>query len=283
KAVQHSDSKKHEKSTAKLVLSKEPKAKKDFKAFDPTSAVVILVALTMVLIAAYMVNGSFQDLSTMFGEQITDPSENQNPTAGNIEPNGTATAELQGNSAVNIELFVMSYCPFGTQAEQAILIEMVKEMPDLEYNINFIAGSNGNGTFSSLHGQPEVDENIRQLCIINKSPEKLLDYLACANTDYQNIGNLFIECADQAGIDAFSIDECAKSDVGIQLLEENLLKAQELNITSSPTWLINNTVFLQGYDVNTIQRNVCLENPDLSGCDVEFETPATTIPIGGSC
>ncbi|MCD6229693.1 MAG: thioredoxin domain-containing protein [Candidatus Diapherotrites archaeon] len=182
-----------------------------------------------------------------------------------------------------VDLFVMSQCPYGTMAE-ATLKEMVKSMPDLEYNIRFIAESNGDGNFSSLHGQNEVDENLRQVCIMENYPDKLLDYLECANADYRNIGDMFAECAGNAGIDATSVEECAKGVEGTKLLEESIAFTDELGITASPTWLVNNSIFLRGYSIDTVQRGVCLQNPDLSGCDIDLEMPSSAnVDVGGSC
>ena len=85
-----------------------------------------------------------------------------------------------------LELFVMSYCPFGVQAEEKI-IPIVKELGDkIDFKLQFIAQEKAEPSaqditpFTSLHGYPEVAENIRQLLIAQEYPEKYLDYILLA-------------------------------------------------------------------------------------------------------
>ena len=84
-----------------------------------------------------------------------------------------------------LELFVMSYCPFGVQAEEKI-IPIVKEFGDkIDFKLQFIAQEKEEPSaqditpFTSLHGYPEVAENIRQLLIAQEYPDRYLDYILC--------------------------------------------------------------------------------------------------------
>ena len=68
-----------------------------------------------------------------------------------------------------LELFVMSYCLFGIEAEESI-IPIVKKLKDkIDFKLRFIAAekdtisSQDITPFISLHGYLEVAENIRQL------------------------------------------------------------------------------------------------------------------------
>jgi hypothetical protein len=61
-----------------------------------------------------------------------------------------------------LDLFVMSQCPYGAQA----LLSMKEVLGHFKgqriaFNVHYIADSAAGGTFSSLHGQPEVEEDIR--------------------------------------------------------------------------------------------------------------------------
>lgn len=66
-----------------------------------------------------------------------------------------------------LELFVMSYCPYGVQAEEKLL-PIVKEFGDkINFKLQFIVQEKKEPfvqditPFTSLHGYPEVAENIR--------------------------------------------------------------------------------------------------------------------------
>jgi len=69
------------------------------------------------------------------------------------------------NKNVQIDLYVMSQCPYGVNAEKA-LIPILKEMEEnATFNIFFIANQKSDNEFSALHGESEVLENRRQLII----------------------------------------------------------------------------------------------------------------------
>ena len=67
-----------------------------------------------------------------------------------------------------LDVFVMSQCPFGVRALDA-MDEVLKNFGDeMDFNIHFIADEDPNSPsgFRALHGEPEVRENIRELCAI---------------------------------------------------------------------------------------------------------------------
>jgi len=180
-----------------------------------------------------------------------------------------------------VDLFVMSQCPYGTMAEAAMQ-KVVEVLPDIEYNIHFIATEDTPGTFSSLHGQPEVDENIRQLCVMEKSPEKLQAYLTCLNANYQNAGSVWEKCAQDAGISTAQVESCVSAE-GTGLLSENIKLTNELGIGSSPTFLINNQIQTGGIDAEPIKQAICEANPGLDGCDTVIAGGSAPSAPAGSC
>ena len=81
----------------------------------------------------------------------------------------------------------MSYCPYGVQAEEKI-IPIVKGFGDkIDFQASVYCARESetpsdagyNTRLSSLHGYPEVAENIRQLLIAQEYPDKYLDYILC--------------------------------------------------------------------------------------------------------
>jgi hypothetical protein len=84
-----------------------------------------------------------------------------------------------------VELFVMSYCPYGVRAETAVtpLKELFGNKIDLK--IRFIVQVSGSTIESvqSLHGLTEAKENARQLAIVKLYPDKYWDYL----TEFNNV------------------------------------------------------------------------------------------------
>ncbi|MFH0752785.1 MAG: hypothetical protein V1914_04295 [archaeon] len=156
-----------------------------------------------------------------------------------------------------MDMFVMSQCPFGVQAEDAML-EVADILGDkIEYNIHYIVTDNGDGTFRSLHGQPETDEDIRQLCIAAKEPALFNDYLKCLNADYRNAETIWEGCATEAGIDVETLKTCAEGDEGKQLLSDDSIIAMVKGIGGSPTIEINGVGYNGARSANALKIAMC--------------------------
>ena len=145
-----------------------------------------------------------------------------------------------------LELFVMSYCPYGVQAEEKLL-PIVKEFGDeINFKLQFIAqekeepSAKGITPFTSLHGYPEVAENIRQLLISQEYPDRYLDYILCRG---KKLDKSWEGCAEKHGIDVAKIQMLFDSPKAEQLLRENITRAAELGIKASPTILVDGHQF----------------------------------------
>ena len=144
-----------------------------------------------------------------------------------------------------LELFVMSYCPFGVQAEEKIF-PIVKEFGDkIDFKLRFIAQEKETVSlqevtpFTSLHGYPEVAENIRQLLIAQEYPDEYLDYILCRG---KKLDKSWEDCAEKYGIDVAKIQALFDSPEAEQLFRENIKRAAELGIRASPTILVDNHI-----------------------------------------
>ncbi len=146
-----------------------------------------------------------------------------------------------------LELFVMSYCPFGVQAEEKI-ISIVKQFGDkIDFKLRFIAREKKASSpqditpFTSLHGYPEVAENIRQLLIAQEFPDQYLDYVLCRG---KKLDQSWEVCAEKLGIDVAKIQRLFDTpEVSNQLFRENIKRSTELGINASPTILVDNHPF----------------------------------------
>jgi len=92
-----------------------------------------------------------------------------------------------------LEVFVMSQCPFGTQAEYSIIkylhgLPHREEVPHLEVHYLFYEKppesrsdgkpmDGGTPSYFSLHGEREVEENLVQIVLRDDHPELFFDYL----------------------------------------------------------------------------------------------------------
>ncbi|MYA99357.1 hypothetical protein F4X90_06730 [Candidatus Poribacteria bacterium] len=145
-----------------------------------------------------------------------------------------------------LELFVMSHCPYGVQAEEKI-IPIVKKFGDaIDFKLQFIAhekmapASQNISPFTSLHGYPEVAEDIRQLLIAQEYPNRYLDYILCRG---KKLDKSWEDCAQKLGIDVAKIQALFDAPEAEQLFRENIARAADLRIKASPTILVDGHKF----------------------------------------
>jgi hypothetical protein len=177
-----------------------------------------------------------------------------------------------------LDVFVMSQCPFGVKA-----LDSMKEVLDafdskIDFRVHFIGDETAPGQFTSLHGQPEVDENLREICAIKHYGKnyKYMDYILCRNKDIRSAD--WQKCAT-GGIKADVIQKCSTGEEGRQLLSDDMKFAKTLGIGASPTWLANNRVQFSGVAAEPIKQNFCAQNPGTKGC--EKTLTGTAAPTGG--
>jgi len=182
-----------------------------------------------------------------------------------------------------IDLFVMSMCPFGTIAEQVIAPVLDLLGDKIEFNLYFIANENEDGSFKSLHGQPEVDENIRQICIAETySRDILMDYLLCVAEDYRNVGTIWEECANDNEIVVDEIKECAEGDEGKELFSENIKIGNERGVGGSPTLMINGDRYSGARTSDGYKEGICCGfNIEPDECEETLSGDSN--PASGSC
>jgi protein-disulfide isomerase len=178
-----------------------------------------------------------------------------------------------------LEVFVMSQCPFGVKALNAMKEVLDAFGKKIDFKIHFIADETAPGQFKALHGQPEVDENIRELCAIKYYPKdyKYMDYILCRNQDIKSTE--WQKCAT-GGIDAKVIEKCFSGDEGKKLHSEDIKAAKDLGIGASPTWLANNKFQFSGIAPEQIKTNFCSYNKDAKGCEKTL-TSDVKGPAGG--
>ena len=234
--------------------------------------------------------------------------DNETDDTGNgkvdcADPTCAETLACREEKKKQLDVFVMSQCPFGVRALDAMDEVITNFGDEMTFNIQFIADldpSTPSG-FKALHGEPEVLENIRELCAFthyNKNYE-YMDYILCRNKNirsadwksctgpelYKTLETAKIKARYKApkGISAEVIDKCATGGEGKKLHAASIKIAKGLGIGASPTWLANNRNKFSGVDPNTIKQNFCKFNPGLKNCDKTLSGPAPNAGPAGGC
>ncbi len=154
--------------------------------------------------------------------------------------------EIKQKEKTTMELYVMSLCPFANEVERQLIPIVKRYESQIDFKMYYIADDFGKPTndltrFDSLHGIPEIWENVRQLVIAKYYPDVFLDYLLCYNKNYRNYES-WKTCAKRFGIDTEKVEQLTQSQEGFTLLSDNI-KEQPLTIEDSPTLIVNGAVY----------------------------------------
>jgi len=158
------------------------------------------------------------------------------------------------------ELFVMTHCPYGTQAEKGVL-PAAKALGDkIDFNIRFV--------HYFMHGDKEEKETYTQLCIREGQKDKYIPYLECFLED----GNSS-RCLAKTGISSVALSGCiADKSKDYYKLDSEL--SQSYGVQGSPTLVINDVQaeFYPRSPSNALQVICSAFNTAPSECSSELST-----------
>lgn len=105
---------------------------------------------------------------------------------------------MEKKETPEVDVFVMSHCPFGTQIEKGLLPvwDLIGDKIDL--NIRFVD--------YAMHGQKEIDEQLRQYCMQKKDMDSYRKYLEC----FLKEGKDDDSCLKEIKISKSEIEKCVK-------------------------------------------------------------------------
>jgi len=114
-------------------------------------------------------------------------------SAGNATP--TPAVSIPKSDRPDVKVFVMSYCPYGLQAQKMVLpvYDLLKDKIDIGvYFVDY-----------AMHGKQELDENLRQYCMQSDNQSQYFDYLDC----FTKSGDCD-SCIAEAGVNSEELASC---------------------------------------------------------------------------
>jgi len=169
--------------------------------------------------------------------------------------------EFTKKKKVKLDLYVMSYCPYGTRAEEVIFQLLDKFRGKVDLNIYYIV-SRKDDKFTSLHGNKELEEDLRQVCVKRLKPERLYDYILCVNAVKENEEG-WKECAEKTDINPQDLNECISSGEAKRELAVHYNRKMRLRVEGSPTLYVNNRRFRRGFSNEmVIAKEICDQLPN---------------------
>lgn len=213
--------------------------------------------------------------------------EDSKKDSGNSDEQTASSLEnITPQETPQIELFVMSHCPYGTQMEKALL-PMLNLLEDkIDFDLRFCD--------YTMHGKKELDEQLRQTCIREEHQDKLTSYLDCflESSDSE-------KCLSKVGLTDEQLQDCvSKTDEEFKVTEMYNNKDtwedgkypvfnvdKELNekydVGGSPALIINETKVQIERTPNALLEAVCAgfeEKPE--ECDKELSTQRPSSGFG---
>ncbi|MCF7845849.1 MAG: hypothetical protein K9L85_01295 [Candidatus Peribacteraceae bacterium] len=191
-----------------------------------------------------------------------------------------------------VELFVMSYCPFGTQAEKAMIPALEALGDSIDFQLKFVN--------YAMHYDQEIDENMRQYAISQDYPEKLLPYLKEFLTAGDSVASLVAVGLSEDDLAATMAAADEQYQVAENLNNQDLWLKDAAGNSQYPLFNINNednlkygvegspTIVINGQPIEKVQRTpavmletICagFENAPKS-CSTELSTATTSSGFG---
>ncbi|MCX6768911.1 MAG: hypothetical protein NTY83_03695 [Candidatus Micrarchaeota archaeon] len=207
-------------------------------------------------------------------------------------------AEAEGipqSSNPQVQMFVMSYCPYGNQAEGGLVpvIQLLGDSATFEpvYIIYVNASRSGyecttnEGTeYCSMHGNSELWQDVREKIVFSMYGEKKwAEYVGRANSEctVNNIDTCWATVADETGVNKTAVTaefEASKFDI----IKAEVTKTGQNGVSGSPTIKINGVTFNGGRTAQAYKDAICgayTTAPEECGQNVS----STATAASGSC
>lgn len=142
-----------------------------------------------------------------------------------------------------VELFVMTHCPYGLQAEKGILPALSALGDKIDAKIRFV--------HYFMHGDQEEQETYNQVCIREEQAAKFDAYLNCFV-----ISGDSAQCQTTAGVNKAKVTSCVKAKAKDYYKVDSGF-SQGYGVEGSPTLVINGVQSSAGRDAASYLNGIC--------------------------
>jgi glutaredoxin len=220
------------------------------------------------------------------------PTPTTSPTPSTPATSPTPIPESVKSARPTVDLYVMSFCPYGTQAETAMgpVFDLLKSKADIR--IRYITTMSGTtvDSVNSLHGPAEAKEDLRQICINKYYPGQLWSYIKTFNTQcypsWQNataLGSCQKNTTAALSLDSEKIDTCSQGTEGLDLIKVDETASAKDHATASPMLFINGVLYSGSRTPDAYKQGICAYfETTPAECSVNLTAPAVAAPAG-SC
>ncbi|MDO9509875.1 MAG: hypothetical protein Q7J14_01140 [Candidatus Magasanikbacteria bacterium] len=257
-----------------------------FETLNPKTAVAVgilagvgvLSTLVCLVLGVMSVQGKISYVSNPVKKATNTAVQTGNTTGGEI-------AVVKADKPV-VELFTMTYCPYGLQMQKAFLpvMELLKDKANL--SIKFVS--------YAMHDKQEIDENNVQYCLQEEQDDKLIAYLKCFTVNGDSSSclkeskvnesklNSCISATDKKfGITAAYNDKASWLSGRYPIYPVDQTLNDQYGVQGSPTLVINGAQVQSARSPEAVKQVVCAAfNEQPSECAQVLSTASASPSFG---
>ena len=201
-----------------------------------------------------------------------------------------AIGVVLGDNKPQIDFFVMSYCPYGNQAEEGIepAYQLLKDKA--EFNPRYVIYSNYRGggpdycidddNLCSMHGIQELNQNVREACVAKyMGMTEWFEFALAMNKECnsQNADTCWEPVAEELGLDINTIKKCEEEEA-VELMRADKTLGDKLSVSGSPAVFIDGEKYSGGRTPEAYKQALCAafdESPAECSTKLEGEAQAS--------
>ena len=193
------------------------------------------------------------------GVKLDEIGKTPTPAAGASGTQKKLTAaDLKKVDKATLTAFVVANCPYGLQT-QRLYKKVLEEVPTMAENlkVKYIGAITG-GKITSMHGDEEAKENLRQICVRDEQAALYWPYVNC----YMQEGKTDA-CLASTGVDVTMLTACTTDPKrGNAFAQKDFDLANKFKVSGSPTLLLNDQQIVSEFDFggrvpNAVKNLVC--------------------------
>ncbi len=194
-----------------------------------------------------------------------------------------------------LDAFIVSNCPYGLQMQRVLVPVMNALGSSANIKIRYIGSVSGD-KITSMHGDNEAQENLRQICLREEQADKFVPYISC----YIKAGKTD-DCLTEAKVDKTKLTTCMTDTTkGVAYAKEDFALQDKYSVSGSPTLILNGAQVSEfdfgGRTAEAVKTMICCGfNTKPEACSTTLDTrsaatsfaaeysSAQTTSTGSSC
>lgn len=231
---------------------------------------------------------TFPSYVTLDGKLLFPDFIDMTPPTSASDQNGSqnnSQTEIPKTDKPKIELFVMAFCPYGNQAEDIMNPVFSLMGSKFDFVMHYIVSKDDSGKYQSLHGDQELHQDVRELCVAKYQNDKSWSFIEAINKNCtaQNADTCWEKTASDLGIDVQKIKDCQSAEAS-SLLDQEISAAGKYGVTGSPQLFINGVEYKGDRTSEAYKQGICSGfNTQPTECSTTLSADASASAAQGGC